>query len=171
MNARSATVRVGALRIVMLTILLCSVALLSPRQAASHASKSSETNGKPLTTAQMAQMSSEQLGHYVFENHGCKNCHTLGADGKLGFTPRGKLVGKNFEGCISLLTSMGVIAQLKPGDRSPEEKQKEAHFREFGCTLCHEAHQGKLQLTAYGDKLKSFHMACTDVERVLAQQK
>lgn len=119
----------------------------------------------------MSKMTSDDLAHYVFEHHGCNNCHTLGANGKLGFTDRGKQVGKGFEGCIALLTSMNVIAQVNQGDRSAEEKQKAARFQEFGCTTCHRITPGKMGLTGYGTKLKSLHMACTDVERILAQQR
>ena len=32
---------------------------------------------KKLTEAQIAKMDSNQLAHYIFQNHGCKNCHTL----------------------------------------------------------------------------------------------
>jgi hypothetical protein len=66
---------------------------------------------------------------------------------------------------------MNVIAQVKPGDRSAEEKQKAARFQEFGCTTCHQITPGKLGLTSYGTRLKSLHMACTDVEKILAQQR
>src|SRR5467141_2398790 len=31
----------------------------------------------------------EQLATYIFENHGCKDRHTLGKGGKLGFTAHG----------------------------------------------------------------------------------
>lgn len=111
----------------------------------------------------------DELAAYLFENHGCKNCHTMGQGGKLGFTDRGKEVGKNFEGCISLLTSMNVIAQTKAANRTAEEKQKAVRFKEFGCTTCHQIVPGKLGLTEYGKKLKSMHMACTDVEKILAK--
>ena len=124
-----------------------------------------------LTEAQMSKMSSDELAHYVFEHHGCNTCHTVGANGKLGFTDRGKQVSKGFEGCIALLTSMNVIAQVKSVDRTAEEKQKAARFQEFGCTTCHQITPGKLGLTSYGTKLKSLHMACTDVENILAQQR
>ena len=119
----------------------------------------------------MSHMSSDELAKYVFDHHGCNSCHTLGANGKLGFTERGKQVGKGFEGCISLLTSMNIIAQVKPADRSSDDKQKAATFQAFGCTTCHQITPGKLGLTSYGTKLKSMHMACTDVERILAQQR
>ena len=141
----------------------------SPQLPKASASASSVTAA--LTDAQMSKMSSEELAHYVFEHHGCNNCHMLGANGKLGFTERGKQVGQGFEGCISLLTSMNVIAQVRRGDRSAEEKQKAARFQEFGCTTCHQITPGKMGLTSYGTKLKSLHMACTDVERILAQQR
>lgn len=109
----------------------------------------------------------DELAAYLFEHHGCNSCHTLGKDGKFGFTDRGKEVGKNFEGCISLLTSMNVIAQTKAANRTAEEKQKATRFKEFGCTTCHQIVPGKLGLTEYGKKLKSMHMACTDVEKIL----
>jgi cytochrome c551/c552 len=157
------------------TFLVLSSALLfsqsKPNSQAPQPSKASASASPALTDAQMSKMSSDELAHYVFEHHGCSTCHTMGANGKLGFTERGKQVGKGFEGCISLLTSMNVIAQVRPADRSPEEKQKAARFQEFGCTTCHQITPGKLGLTAYGTKLKSFHMACTDVERLLAQQR
>ena len=111
----------------------------------------------------------DELAAYVVERHRCNTCHTLGQGGKLGFTDRGKEVGKNFEGCISLLTSMNVIAQVKPANRTAEEKQKAARFQEFGCTTCHQITPGKMGLTEYGKKLKSLHMACTDVEKLLAK--
>jgi cytochrome c2 len=117
----------------------------------------------------MSGKTPDELAAYVFERHRCNTCHTLGQGGKLGFTDRGKEVGKNFEGCISLLTSMNVIAQVKPANRTAEEKEKAARFQEFGCTTCHKITPGKLGLTEYGVKLKSLHMACTDVEKILAK--
>jgi hypothetical protein len=111
----------------------------------------------------------DELAAYIFEHHHCNTCHTMGTGGKLGFNDRGKEVGKNFEGCISLLTSMNVIAQVKPVNRSAEEKHKAERFQQFGCTTCHQIVPGKLGLTDYGAKLKSMHMACTDVEQILAK--
>jgi cytochrome c551/c552 len=125
---------------------------------------------KELSEAEMSHLSSDQLAKYVFEHHGCDSCHTMGANGKLGYTERGKQVGKGFVGCVSLLTSMNLIAQVEPANRTADEKKKAATFREFGCTTCHQITPGKLGLTSYGAKLKSFHMACTDVERILSSE-
>jgi len=137
----------------------------SQSQAQGQSSPASKTHGGD----DMSGKTPDELAAYVFERHRCNTCHTLGQGGKLGFTDRGKEVGKNFEGCISLLTSMNVIAQVKPANRTAEEKQKAARFQEFGCTTCHKITPGKLGLTEYGVKLKSLHMACTDVEKILAK--
>jgi len=137
----------------------------SQSQAQGQSSPASKTHGGDDTSGKTP----DELAAYVFERHRCNTCHTLGQGGKLGFTDRGKEVGKNFEGCISLLTSMNVIAQVKPANRTAEEKEKAARFQEFGCTTCHQITPGKLGLTEYGKKLKSLHMACTDVEKILAK--
>ena len=133
-------------------------------------SRQSRELPRTLADVDLSSMSSDQLAHFVFEHHGCNNCHTLGRGGKLGFTDRGKEVGKNFEGCISLLTTMNVIAQVKEENRGPEDKQKATRFQEFGCTTCHQVTPGKLGLTQVGSKLASLHMACTDVQKILSQR-
>jgi cytochrome c551/c552 len=163
--------RTAAIWLGTTSLVLSSVLLFSQSKPSSQPQSSTSASPNTLTDAQMSKMSSDELAHYVFEHHGCNNCHTLGASGKLGFTERGKQVGKGFEGCISLLTSMNVIAQVKSVDRTAEEKRKAARFKEFGCTTCHQITPGKLGLTSYGTKLKSLHLACTDVEKILAQQR
>jgi len=163
--------RTAAIWLGTTSLVLCAVLLFSQSKPSSQPQSSTSASPNTLTDAQMSKMSSDELAHYVFEHHGCDNCHTLGASGKLGFTERGKQVGKGFEGCISLLTSMNVIAQVQSVDRTAEEKQKAARFQEFGCTTCHQITPGKLGLTSYGTKLKSLHLACTDVEKILAQQR
>ena len=141
----------------------------SAQASQSHAQDPSSPSPKPHGEVDLSSKGPGELATYVFEHHHCDTCHTLGRGGKLGFNDRGKEVGKNFEGCISLLTSMNVIAQVKPADRTTEEKAKAARFQQFGCTTCHQITPGKLGLTEYGTKLKSLHMACTDVERILAK--
>lgn len=139
-----------------------------PAQEAQTQPALSAQSGAFLTDADLKTKSPDQLAAFIFENHGCKNCHTLGASGKLGFTDRGKRVGKNFEGCIRLLTAMNVIAQVKEQNRTAEDKERAARFEEFGCSTCHQITPGKLGLTEYGSKLASLHLACTDVQSILA---
>ena len=144
--------------------------LLSLQTNASPEPAQTASAKKELSEAEMSHMSGNELATYVFEHHGCDSCHTMGANGKLGYTERGKQVGKGFIGCVSLLTSMNLIAQVEPANRTPDEKEKAVKFREFGCTTCHQIVPGKLGLTSYGTRLKSFHMACTDVERILSRE-
>ena len=116
--------------------------------------------------------SQRELAQYVFNTHGCKSCHTMsqkgGQSGKLGFTEKGKERAKGFEGCISMLTAMNLIAQVDQKQRSPEQRQKAARFEEFGCTTCHKIIPGKMGLTDLGAKLTHLHLGCVDVEKLVA---
>ena len=135
------------------------------------AAKSGVDTGALATAVQATVPNTPAAGKSVFTGvGGCGSCHTMGSNGKLGYTERGKQVGKGFIGCVSLLTSMNLIAQVEPANRTPDEKAKALKFREFGCTTCHQIIPGKMGLTSYGTRLKSFHMACTDVERILSQE-
>jgi hypothetical protein len=122
---------------------------------------SSKTLEKTLTDVQIARMSSDELAHYVFENHGCNSCHTLGANGKLLFTERGLKLATDFEGCIPLLTAMAAISKVKDNDRTANQNHQAARFEAFGCTTCHEITRGKMTLVNYAPKLKSLHLTCT----------
>ena len=117
-----------------------------------------------LSEDQMSRMSPGPLAKYVFDNQGCRSCHTVSADGKLGFTERGKELGKGFEGCTSLLTAMNVIAQVPQASRTPDEKVKAARFQQFGCASCHQIVPGTMGLTKYAGKLKSLHLICTEIQ-------
>ena len=115
-----------------------------------------------------AGKSPQELAQYVFDSHGCKNCHTMGRDGKLGFTAKGQERAKGFEGCINMLTAMTVVVQVPEGKRSAQQRDKAARFDEFGCTACHKLSPGKLGLTEAGAKLQHLHIGCVDVEKLLA---
>lgn len=146
----------------------------TPTSQNTSASKANSTgsSAKTLSDAEMSQMSADDLAKYVFQQHGCKNCHTLGTTGRLGLTERGTEVGKNYEGCVSMLTSMNLIAQRKEAERSSADKKTASRFQEFGCTTCHQmVTPGRMGLTTYGAKLKTMHMACTDVEKLLSQRR
>lgn len=117
-----------------------------------------------------AKKSQKQLAQYVFDTHGCNRCHTVGENGKLGFTERGKTLTNGFEGCIRMLTAMNVIAQVAPNQRSADEKIKAQRFEEFGCTLCHKIVPGKVGITDLGMKLTQLHLGCVDIEKTLANK-
>jgi len=150
-------------------LVVCSSSLVLGTNASPGPAQTTPSR-KQLSEAEMSHLSSDQLAKFVFENHGCNSCHTMGSNGKLGYTERGVQTSKGFIGCVALLTSMNVIAQVEPANRTTDEKQKAVKFQEFGCTTCHQIMPGKMGLTAYGTRIKSFHMACTDVERILSSE-
>lgn len=114
--------------------------------------------------------SQRELAQYVFDTHGCKGCHTMGRDGKLGFTARGRERAKGFEGCINMLTAMTVIVQVPDSQRSAQQRDKAQRFEEFGCTACHQLTPGKLSLTEVGAKLQHLHLGCVEVEKLVSDQ-
>src|SRR5437016_3854639 len=125
---------------ILAVAVLMSVTFLtmqSPRARAASQPSVAATSAR-LDRMTAAGKSDREKAQYVFETHGCKNCHTAGQDGKLGMTEHGKQLANGFEGCIPMLTAMNVIAQVAPAQRSDDQKHKAARFEEFGCTFCHQ---------------------------------
>ena len=115
-----------------------------------------------------AGKSPRELAGYLFDTHGCKNCHTAGQDGRLGFTKKGEERAQGFEGCIATLKAMTVIAKVSENKRSATQRQRAQRCEEFGCATCHKVAAGKVGLTPVGAKLAHLHLGCVDVEKVLA---
>ena len=144
------------------------LSILGSGVSAQHSQQSPQSSTATLDRVVAAGKSQQELARYVFDTHGCKSCHTLGQNGKLGFTEKGKRTAQGFEGCISMLTAMNVIGQVAPGQRTPQQRQNAARFEEFGCTTCHQIVPGKMGLTELGAKLAHLHLGCVDVEKRLA---
>jgi len=125
----------------------------------------------PATLAELERVTAAKSAHevatYIFDNYGCKQCHTVASNGKFGYTEMGEQLKKKSEGCIGLLTTVSRIVTLPEADRTAEHKEKLAHFNDYGCTACHRISFGSVELTEVGAKLKTMHLACTDVQRVL----
>ena len=146
-------------------------ALAQPTQGPPKAAKSqpsAQTTIATLDRMAAAGRSQQEMGQYVFETHGCRSCHTVGQNGKLGFTEKGKQVAQGSEGCIALLTAMSLIARVPQDRRSPQQRQRAARFEESGCTFCHRIVPGKMGLTEVGSRLTHLHLGCVDVEKLLA---
>ena len=125
----------------------------------------------PATLPELEKVTAARTAHeaatFIFENYGCKNCHTFASVGKFGYTARGEQLKSKSEGCIALLTTVSRIVTLPEAARTSEHKEKLAHFNDFGCTACHRISFGSVGLTEVGAKLQTMHLACTDVQRVL----
>ena len=142
------------------------VFLLSQTAAVAQPSASAQQTAATMDRMIAAHKSQQELAQYVFDTHGCKSCHTIGHDGKLGYTEKGKQRAKGFEGCISMLTAMTVIVQTPEEKRSTQQRQRAARFEEFGCTECHKLAPGKLSLTEVGARLQYLHLGCVDIEKL-----
>jgi hypothetical protein len=117
-----------------------------------------------------AGKSQRDLAQSLFDTHGCKDCHTIGQEGKLGFTNKGKERAEGFEGCISTLKAMSIIAKVPEDQRSATQRRRAQRFEEFGCAACHKLTPGKMELTDVGAKLAHLHLGCVDVEKLLASK-
>lgn len=115
-----------------------------------------------------AGKSPRELALFLFDTHGCKDCHTIGQGGKLGFTKKGEEKAQGFEGCISTLKAMSIIAKVPQDQRSATQRRRAERFNEFGCATCHKLTPGKLGLTEVGSKLAHLHLGCVDVEKLVA---
>lgn len=114
-----------------------------------------------------AAKSPHEIATYIYANYGCKNCHTIASGGKFGYTALGEQLKGKSEGCVAMLTSMHRILALPEANRTPEHREKLAHFNEYGCSSCHQISLGTVSLTEVGARLKELHMACTEVQKVL----
>lgn len=125
----------------------------------------------PATLAELERLTAastpQEIATYIFANYSCENCHTISSSGKFGFTDRGQEIKGYSEGCPALLGSVRRIAVLPEANRTAEDREKLAHFNEYGCTACHRVVYGSVGLTEVGVRLRALHMSCVDVQRVL----
>ena len=85
-----------------------------------------------------------------------------------GFTTKGKEKAQGFEGRISTLKAMSIIARVPEDQRSATQRQRAQRFEEFGCATCHQVTPRKMQLTPVGAKLAHLHLGCVEVEKLVA---
>ena len=114
-----------------------------------------------------AGKSQRELAQYLFDTHGCQNCHTIVQEGKLGLTKKGEERARGFEGCISTLKAMSIIAKVPEDRRSATQRRRVHRFEEFGCATCHKVTPGKMGLTEVGAKLAHLHLGCVEVEKLV----
>lgn len=141
-------------------ILLCGGIMAAPASA--------QSSTATLNRMIAAGKSQREVAQYLFDTHGCKECHTIGHEGKLGLTVKGEERAQGFEGCISTLKAMSIIAKVPEDQRSGTQRQRVQRFEEFGCATCHKLTPGKMGLTEVGAKLAHLHLGCVEVENLVA---
>ena len=132
-----------------------------------------QPGAKPSTDAEIDRMivagkNPQDLARYLFDTRGCKQCHTVGHDGKLGYTREGEAKAQGFQGCIATLKAMSVIAKVPEEQRSATQRQRSQRFEEFGCATCHKVSSGQVGLTDLGAKLGHLHLGCVDIEKLVS---
>lgn len=120
---------------------------------------------------QIAGKNRKEAAQFVFATYNCSGCHTVGAKGESGFTPRGQEVKQQFVGCVPLLTAMNSIAQVPEAERTAAELRKAAQFNEFGCTFCHQVTPGRMGFTEIGTRLGFLHLGCPEVQEELKRSR
>jgi cytochrome c2 len=133
-------------------------------------SASAQSSTAALDRMITAGKSPRELAQYLFDTHGCKECHSIGQEGKLGLTKNGEERAQGFEGCISTLKAMSIIAKAPEDQRTATQLRRAQRFEEFGCDTCHTLTPGKMGLTEVGAKLARLHLGCVDVEKLLASK-
>jgi hypothetical protein len=108
-----------------------------------------------------------RLAAQVFKEHNCGNCHTLTSKGAFGYTAHGRAIKQQQLGCVDLLTEMTRLTSV-PQERWTSNQQAKVHdFHDFGCTQCHQMTSHGMEMTELGTKLRSAHLSCPEVEKVL----
>lgn len=132
------------------------------------ANQASAASSATLDKMIAAGKNPRELALFLFDTHGCNGCHTIGQGEKLGFTKKGEERAQGFEGCISTLKAMSIIAKVPQDQRSATQRRRAQRFNEFGCATCHKLTPGKLGLTEVGAKLAHLHLGCVDVQKLVA---
>ena len=80
------------------------VVLLVSFRAVAVAQQSASASSNAALDRMIADGKSHRdVAQYIFDTRGCNECHTIGREGKLGFTNKGRDTSQGFEGCISTL--------------------------------------------------------------------
>lgn len=154
-----------------LMLILCGGAALAQQNPGVQDSAKDQpraASSPPLDRMIAAGKSTRELAQYIFDTHACRDCHTIGQEGKLGLTKRGEQRAQGFEGCVSTLKAMSIIAKVPVNQRSATQRQRAERFQEFGCATCHKLTPGKMGMTEVGAKLANLHLGCVEVEKLLS---
>src|SRR5438093_1000809 len=92
----------------IMAVLILSLCEGAPAQQSPGPQKTAKNQAAASSTTELDRMiaagkSQRELAQHLFDTHGCKECHTIGKEGRLGFTAKGKERAQGFEGCISTL--------------------------------------------------------------------
>jgi cytochrome c551/c552 len=133
--------------------------------------------GSPIKLSQSASLleydaegkSAREIAEWIYDNHGCVECHTLTKTGLFGLTAQGEKMAVDFQGCPGMLTTVWETLTLAEEEWTPKQSLVRQEFVRFGCTVCHEVGPTGVGLTAIGAKASLLHMGCSQVDSILNQ--
>lgn len=136
--------------------ILCLALMLGVSLSAAYAAAETDGSSDP-----------HRLAEQVFQEHNCGNCHTLTKAGAFGYTAHGLAIKKQSLGCVDLLTEMTRLTSVPEERWTSTQQAKVQDFHEFGCTQCHQMTGHGMEMTELGTKLRSAHLSCPEVEKIL----
>ncbi len=110
-----------------------------------------------------------EIAKWIYDNHGCAECHTLTQTGLFGLTPQGETMALDFQGCPGLLTSVWETLTIAQQEWTAKQRQVREEFVRFGCTACHQVGPTGVGLTEIGARASLLHMSCSEVDSILNQ--
>ena len=113
--------------------------------------------------------SPDEIALWVWDTYRCNTCHGFTADGLMGLTPQGQQMGRDFQGCPSMMATVWETVAVNRSEWTEAQKQVRANFSQFGCTVCHQVDPTGVTLTDIGSKASQMHLSCPEVMGTLAQ--
>ncbi len=108
-----------------------------------------------------------EMARWIYDNHGCVECHTITNTGLFGLTPLGQERAEGFEGCPGMLKTVWETLAIAEEEWSERQRKVRSDFVDFGCTLCHEVGPTAVGLTPIGSRAALLHMSCSGVDSIL----
>jgi hypothetical protein len=132
----------------------------------------------PITMSQPASLleydaegkSPLDIARWIYDNHGCVECHTLTKTGLFGLTAQGETMAVDFQGCPGMLTTVWETLTVAEEQWTPKQREVREEFVRFGCTACHQVGPTGVGLTKIGAKASLLHMSCSQVDTLLNQK-
>ena len=111
--------------------------------------------------------SPREIAKWIYDNHGCGECHTLTNTGLFGLTPLGQERAEGFEGCPGMLATVWETLAIAEEEWTQSQRKVRGDFVDFGCALCHDVGPTGVGLTEIGARAALLHMSCSEVDSTL----
>ncbi len=138
------------------------------QQSAGHDNLSIEA-ARPISLLEYdaERKSPREIAKWIYDNHGCGECHTLTNTGLFGLTRLGQERAEGFEGCPGMLATVWETLAIAEEEWTQSQRKVRGDFVDFGCVLCHDVGPTGVGLTEIGARAALLHMRCSEVDSTL----